>query len=53
MSEMGIKGDASTAENADYTIIEANKIVSTSDRAIIKKAERVLDLAGEVTKMGP
>ncbi len=53
MSEIGIKGDASTAENADYTIIEANKIVSTSDRAIIKKAERVLDLAGEVTKMGP
>ena len=53
MSEIGIKGDASTAENADYAIIEANKIVSTSDRAIIKKAERVLDLAGEVTKMGP
>lgn len=53
MEEMGIEGDALTSENADYTIIKSEKIVCTSDRAIIKKAEKVLDLAGNVTLCGP
>ncbi len=53
MSETGIQGDARTSENADYTIARAKKIVCTSDRAIIKKAEKVLDLAGNITLRGP
>ena len=53
MSEMGIKGDARTSENADYTIMKSKGIVCTSDRAIIKKVEKVLDLAGHVTINGP
>lgn len=53
MGETGIKGDARTAENADYTITKSNKIACTSDRAIIKKAEKVLDLAGNITLNGP
>ena len=53
MSEMEIGGTAKTAKNADYVIANSKGIVATSDRAIIKKAKRVLDLAGKVTKMGP
>lgn len=53
MSEMGIKGTAKTRKNADYAIANSKGIICTSDRAIIKKVERVLDLAGNVTKMGP
>jgi hypothetical protein len=53
MKEAGIKGTAKTAKNTDYVIAGSKGIVCTSDRAIIKKAERVLDLAGEVTGLGP
>lgn len=53
MSEVGIKGDARTSENADYTITKTKGIVCTSDRAIIKKVEKVLDLAGNITLGGP
>ena len=53
MKEAGIGGTAKTAKNTDYIIAGSKGIVCTSDRAIIKKAKRVLDLAGKVTKMGP
>jgi hypothetical protein len=53
MSELDIKGDARTSENADFTIANTKGIICTSDRAIIKKAKKVLDLAGKVTGLGP
>ena len=53
MKALEIKGTAKTAKNTDYVIAGSKGIVCTSDRAIIKKAEKVLDLAGKVTGLGP
>jgi hypothetical protein len=53
MKELEIKGTARTAKNTDYVIAGSKGVVCTSDRAIIKKAKRVLDLAGKVTGLGP
>lgn len=53
MRELGIVGTAKTAKNTDYVISKSKDVVCTSDRAIIKKADKVLDLAGEVTGLGP
>lgn len=53
MPELDINGEAKTSKNADFAIAKSEGVVCTSDRAIIKKAKRVLDLAGKVTKMGP
>jgi hypothetical protein len=53
MKELGIKGTAKTAKKTDYVIANSKGVVATSDRAIIKKAKKVLDLAGKVTGLGP
>jgi hypothetical protein len=53
MKGLEIKGTAKTAKNTDYVIANSRGIVCTSDRAIIKKANKVLDLAGKVTGLGP
>ncbi len=42
-----------TAKNTDYVIANSKGVVCTSDRAIIKKADKVLDLAERVTGLGP
>jgi hypothetical protein len=44
MAEFGIEGDAKTSERADYEIITRKGIVCSSDRAIIEKVEKVVDL---------
>jgi hypothetical protein len=44
MSEIGLKGNAKTSDNADYEIILSRGIVCSSDTAIIKKADKLLDL---------
>lgn len=44
LAEHGLRGSATTSESADYIITKSKGIVCTSDRAIIKKAAKVLDI---------
>ncbi|MFH1055573.1 MAG: DUF434 domain-containing protein [Candidatus Altiarchaeota archaeon] len=48
MTEAGLEGDANTAKNADGTILKLNKTTATSDSALIRKLEGVLDLPAAI-----
>jgi hypothetical protein len=50
IAKAGLKGDAITSNKADFEICMAEKIVCSSDRAIIKKAEKVVDLPYSIAK---
>lgn len=44
LAEHGLSGGATTSKSVDYIITKSRGIVCTSDRAIIKKAAKVLDI---------
>ncbi|MEM2917979.1 MAG: DUF434 domain-containing protein [Candidatus Altiarchaeota archaeon] len=50
LKKFKIVGDAKTERSADYSIKNSNKIVLTSDTAIIEKAKKVVDVAMEIYK---
>ncbi len=50
--ELGIETDARTSPNADLDVSEGGGIICTSDRAIIKKTERVFDIAFCIARDG-
>ncbi|MFH1773627.1 MAG: DUF434 domain-containing protein [Methanobacteriota archaeon] len=50
LAEHALNGDAITSESADYIIIKSKGIVCTSDRAIIKKAAKVVDIPYYIAK---
>lgn len=49
MAEHGLKGEAFTVPNADH-VVGKYELVCSSDRAVIKKARRVIDLVSYVAK---
>jgi len=56
LAEYELNGGAITSESADYIIIKSKGIVCTSDRAIIKKAVKVVDIPyyiAKCSKKGP
>lgn len=44
LAEHSLTGDATTSKSVDYIITKSRGIVCTSDRAIVKKAAKVLDI---------
>ena len=44
LAEHALNGDAVTSRSADYIITKSKGIVCTSDRAVIKKAAKILDI---------
>ena len=50
LRERGLEGDARTSAKADRTLKRsgAEKVISTSDTAVIKKARRILDLPSHI-----
>lgn len=50
LKKFKIAGDAKTEKSADYSIKNSNRIVLTSDTAIIEKVKRVVDIGMEIYK---
>lgn len=48
--EYGLHGEAHAVKQADLFTLRHGEIISSSDTVLINKAERVVDLAGEIAK---
>jgi hypothetical protein len=48
MADLQLKGIATTAPKADIATIKAGGVIVSSDSLVAQKAERILDLAGEL-----
>lgn len=49
IGEFGLKGTARTVQKADVATLRSRGIVVSSDSVVIQKAEKILDVAGEVS----
>ena len=51
LKRRNIRGNAKTFKNVDYVLINESGIVCTSDRVIIDKVKKVLDIPRYIYKM--
>jgi hypothetical protein len=50
LKNLGLTGEALTVKKADKKTINQSNVVASSDAVIINKAEKIVDLAGEIIK---